>query len=48
MEDMNQSEVFTEQVEQKMIYKFLLMIEEEKQSGGSLDTLQEKLKPLAK
>lgn len=48
MEEMNQSEVLRDETEQKMLYKFLLMIEEEKKNQGSLDSLAEKIKPLIK
>lgn len=41
-EEMNQAEVAREETEQKMIYKFLLMIKESK----SLDELEEKTKAL--
>lgn len=42
MEEMNQAEVAREETEQKMIYKFLLMIKESK----SLEELEEKTKAL--
>lgn len=41
-EDMNQAEVSREETEQKMIYKFLLMIKE----SVSLEELEEKIKAL--
>lgn len=41
-EDMNQAEVSREETEQKMIYKFLLMVKESK----SLEELEEKTKAL--
>ncbi len=41
-EDMNQAEVSREETEQKMIYKFLLMIKE----SDSLEELEEKIKAL--
>lgn len=40
-EEMNQAEVAREETEQKMIYKFLLMIKE----SESLEELEKKLKP---
>lgn len=40
MEEMNQAEVAREETEQKMIYKFLLMIKE----SESLEDLEEKTK----
>lgn len=42
MEEMNQAEVARDETEQKMIYKFLLMIKESK----SLEELEEKTKAL--
>lgn len=42
MEDMNQAEVAREETEQKMIYKFLLMINE----SNDLKELEEKVKAL--
>lgn len=41
-EDMNASELLKETVEEKMIYKFLLMIQE----SESLEELEEKTKAL--
>jgi len=41
-EDMNQAEVARDETEQKMIYKFLLMIKE----STSLEELEEKTKAL--
>lgn len=42
MEEMNQAEISREETEQKMIYKFLLMIKE----SESLEELEEKAKAL--
>lgn len=42
MDEMNQAEVARDETEQKMIYKFLLMIKE----SGSLEELEEKTKAL--
>lgn len=42
MEEMNQAEVARDETEQKMIYKFLLMIKE----SSSLEELEEKTKAL--
>lgn len=42
MDEMNQAEVARDETEQKMIYKFLLMIKESK----SLEELEEKIKAL--
>lgn len=42
MEEMNASEQLVEQTEEKMIYKFLLMIKE----SNSLEELEEKTKTL--
>ncbi len=45
-EEMNQAEVAREETEQKMVYKFLLMISQSKASGESLEDLEEKVKAL--
>lgn len=42
MDDMNQAEVAREETEQKMLYKFLLMIKESK----DLEELETKVKAL--
>ncbi|MCM1508999.1 MAG: hypothetical protein NC177_17965 [Ruminococcus flavefaciens] len=41
-EEMNQAEIAREETEEKMIYKFLLMIKESK----SIEELEEKVKAL--
>ena len=46
MDEMNQAEVAREETEQKMLYKFLLMIKEVKNAGKSLDDLEENVKSL--
>lgn len=44
MDDMNQAEVLRDETEQKMLYKFLLMISE----SESLEELKEKVEALIK
>ncbi len=46
MDEMNQAEVAREETEQKMLYRFLLMIKEIKDAGKSLDDLEENVKSL--
>lgn len=45
-EDMNTGEQLVEQTEEKMIYKFLLMLKETQESGQNLSQLEEKVKAL--
>lgn len=45
-DEMNQAEVAREETEQKMIYKFLLMIEESEKNGETTEQLKEKVKAL--
>ena len=42
-EEMNQAEIAREETEQKMIYKFLLMIKAEKEKGGNLEELEKQI-----
>ena len=45
-EEMNQAEVAREETEQKMLYKFITMIDEAKEKSETLDDLKEKIKAL--
>lgn len=45
-EGMNQAEIARDETEQKMVYKFLLMIKESRDGGESLDQLEAKVKAL--
>lgn len=45
-EGMNTSEQLVEQTEEKMIYKFLLMVKEAQEKGENLEGLENKLKAL--
>ena len=42
-EEMNQAEIAREETEQKMIYKFLLMVKAEKEKGGNLEELEKQI-----
>ena len=46
MGEMTANEQLVEQTEEKMIYKFLLMIKEAKEKGQTLDQLEGQLKAL--
>lgn len=45
-DEMNTSEQLVEQTEEKMIYKFLLMVKEAQENNQSLGQLEETLKAL--
>lgn len=47
-EEMNQAEIAREETEQKMIYKFLLMIKTEKEKGGNLEELEKQIEAMLK
>lgn len=47
-EEMNQAEIAREETEQKMIYKFLLMVKAEKEKGGSLEELEKQIEAMIK
>ncbi len=47
-EEMNQAEIAREETEQKMIYKFLLMVKAEKEKGGNLDELEKQIEAMIK
>ena len=47
-ESMNQAEVLTEQVEQKMLYKFLVMINEAETKGKTMEDLADEVKAMIK
>lgn len=47
-EEMNQAEIAREETEQKMIYKFLLMVKEEKEKGGNLEELEKQIEAMIK
>lgn len=44
--EMNQAEIAREETEQKMIYRFLLMIKETQDKGESIEQLEDKVKAL--
>lgn len=48
MDEMNQAEIAREETEQKMIYKFLLMVKEEKEKGGDLEALERQVEAMIK
>ncbi len=48
MDEMNQAEIAREETEQKMIYKFLLMVKAEKEKGGNLEELEKKIEAMIK
>ena len=45
-EGMNQAEIARDETEQKMLYKFLLMIKEARDGGETLEQLETKVKAL--
>ena len=47
-EEMNQAEIAREETEQKMIYKFLLMVKAEKEKGGNLEDLEKQIGAMIK
>lgn len=47
-EEMNQAEIAREETEQKMIYKFLLMVKEEIKKDGNLEELEKQIEAMVK
>lgn len=47
-EEMNQAEIAREETEQKMIYKFLLMVKAEKEKNGNLEELEKQVEAMIK
>jgi hypothetical protein len=46
--EMNQAEIAREETEQKMVYKFLMMISESKDNKETIEQLEQKVKALVK
>lgn len=48
MDEMNQAEIAREETEQKMLYKFLLMIKEAREKDEDLEALEKQIKAMTK
>lgn len=48
MEEMNQAEIAREETEQKMLYKFLLLIKEAREKGEDLEALEKQIEAMTK
>ena len=47
MDEMNQAEIARDETEQKMVYKFIVMVKDAKERNETLDDLLEKLRAMA-
>ena len=47
MEEMNQAEIARDETEQKMVYKFIIMVKDAKEKNETLDDLLEQLRAMA-
>ena len=48
MDEMNMAEIARDEIEQKMVYKFIVMVKDAKEKNETLDDLLEKLRDMTK